>query len=182
MKSKRGFTPSQILKDTLLTVCNIRSKDSLQSGDYRKEFGTGFTLIEIMIVVAIVMTLATLVVSSVLRARHNANEMAVVAACKTVVTACQNFYANTLPHTYPAGLSDLIAPVSVPPYIDSVLAGGTKQGYKFTYELIDAESFKLNADPSISGKTGTRHFFADESGIIKANPDRQAGPADPAVE
>ena len=147
-----------------------------------KKFLTGFTLVEIMIVVAIVMTLATLVVSSVLRARHNANEVAAVAACRTVVTACQNFYANALPHTYPADLSDLIIPVSNPPYIDSVLASGTKQGYQFTYEFIDAESFKLNADPVVSGKTGTRHFFADESGIIKANPDREAGPADPAVE
>ena len=142
----------------------------------------GFTLVEIIIVVAIVMTLATLVVSSVLRARNNANEVAAVAACKTVITACQNFYANALPHTYPAGLSDLITPASNPPYIDSVLASGTKQGYQFTYELIDGESFTLNADPVVSGKTGTRHFFVDESGIIKANHDAQAGSADPAVE
>jgi len=141
----------------------------------------GFTLVEIMIVVAIVMILATLVVSSVLRARHNANEIAVIAACKTVVTACENFYANNLPHAYPANLSDLIAPVSNPPYIDSVLAGGTKQGYQFTYELIDTESFKLNADPSVPGKTGTRRFFVDETGVIRANSNVQASSADPAV-
>jgi type II secretory pathway pseudopilin PulG len=145
-------------------------------------FCTGFTLVEIMIVVAIVMTLATLVVSSVLRARHNANELAAVAAIKTVITACQNFYANTLPHTYPSGLSDLIAPVSNPPYIDSVLASGTKQGYHFTYALIDAESFTLNADPNVPGKTGTRYFFADESGTIKANSSGQASTADPSAE
>ncbi len=142
----------------------------------------GFTLVEIMIVVAIVMTLATLVVSSVLRARHNANEMASVAACKTIVTACQTFYANTLPHTYPLDLSDLIAPASNPPYIDSVLANGTKQGYSFTYTFIDTESFTLNSDPIVSGKTGTRHFFVNESGIIKANRDGEASSADPAVE
>ncbi len=142
----------------------------------------GFTLVEIMIVVAILTTLATLAISSVLRARHNANEIAAIAACKTVLTACQNFYANTLPHTYPTGLSDLIAPVSNPPYIDSVLASGTKQGYRFMYEFVDTESFRLNADPFVSGKTGTRHFFVDETGIIKANSNSQAGSADPAVE
>ncbi|MDO8603393.1 MAG: type II secretion system protein [Candidatus Omnitrophota bacterium] len=142
----------------------------------------GFTLVEIMIVVAIVMTLATLVVSNVLRARHNANELAAIVAFKTIVTACQNFYANTLPHTYPSGLSDLIAPVSNPAYIDSVLASGTKQGYSFTYVLIDTESFILNADPTFFGKTGTRHFFADESGIIRANSSGQASAADPVVE
>lgn len=142
----------------------------------------GFTLVEIMIVLAIVITLATLVVSSVLRARHNANEVAAVAACKTLVTACQAFYANSLPHTYPTGLSDLIPPVSNPSYIDSVLASGTKQGYNFTYAFIDAESFTLNSDPAVPGKTGTRHFFANESGIIKANSSGQASSADPAVE
>lgn len=143
---------------------------------------SGFTLVEIMIVLAIVMTLATLVVSSVLRARQNANEVAAVASCKTVATACQNFYTNNLPHTYPTGLADLIPPQSVPPYIDSVLASGTKQGYVFTYTFIDTESFTLNADPAISGKTGTRHFFVNESGVIKANAARQADSSDPAVD
>jgi prepilin-type N-terminal cleavage/methylation domain-containing protein len=142
----------------------------------------GFTLVEIMIVVAIVMTLATIAISSVLRARQNANELAAVAGCKTIVTACQNFYANSFPHTYPLVLTDLISPVSIPPYIDSVLASGTKQGYVYTYEFVDEESFKLNADPSSSGKTGTRHFFADESGTIKADAAGQAGPGDPVVE
>ena len=141
----------------------------------------GFTLVEIMVVLAIVMTLATLVISSVLRARHNANEVAGVASCKTIVTACQNFYANTLPHTYPTSLSDLAAPQSEPPYIDSVLASGTKQGYNFTYTIVNSEGFTVNADPTVSGKTGTRHFFVDETGIIKANSTGQAGSSDPSV-
>jgi len=143
---------------------------------------TGFTLIEIMIVLAIVMILATLVISSVLRARHNANEIAAVASCKTIAIACQNYYANILPHTYPSGLSDLIAPQSDPPYIDTVLAAGAKQGYNFTYSLVSNESFTLNADPAVSGKTGTRHFFVDETGIIRANSKSQASIGDPAVE
>lgn len=142
----------------------------------------GFTLIEMMVVIAILMTLATLVVSSVLRARHNANELAAVASCRTISTACQNFYTNTLPHTYPSNLTDLISPVSVPSYIDSLLASGTKQGYTFTYSLIGSESYTLNADPAVPGKTGTRHFFVNEAGVIKANASGAAGPNDPAVE
>ncbi len=142
----------------------------------------GFTLVEIMVVLAIVMTLATLVVSNVLRARHNANETAAIAACSTVVTACQAYYANTLPHSYPRNLSDLVPPASTPPYIDSVLASGTKQGYVYTYASGDSESFTLNSDPSVPGKTGSRHFFVNESGIIKAKNNGQAGVSDPAVE
>jgi len=142
----------------------------------------GFTLVEIMVVLAVVMTLATLAISSVLRARQNSNEVAAIVACKTIVTASQSYYANTLPHTYPRDLTALIAPASNPPYIDNVLASGAKQGYNFTYAFIDSESFTLNADPGISGKTGTRRFFVDESGVIRANNNTQAGPADPVVE
>jgi len=142
----------------------------------------GFTLVEIMVVLAIVMILATLVVLNLLRARNNANEMTAVAACRTVVTACQAFYTNSFPHTYPVDLTDLILPISNPPYIDSVLASGVRQGYKFTYVFIDAESFTLNSDPSVPGKTGIRHFFVNESGTIKANSNGQASSADPAVE
>jgi len=144
--------------------------------------GRGFTLIEIMVVVAIVMTLATLAISSVLRARHNANEMSAVASCRTIITAAQNYYANSYPHTYPSSLSDLIPPISNPPYIDTVLATGTKQGYRFTYTYIGPESFTLNADPVSSRRTGTRHFYSDETGIIRANSTTQASADDPVVE
>jgi len=143
---------------------------------------SGFTLVEIMIAVAIVMTLATLAISSVLRARHSANEIAAIASCRTVTGACQSFYANAFPHTYPSSLSDLVSPNSDPPYIDSVLATGTKQGYSFTYALVDTESFTLNAAPTSIGKTGTRRFFADETNIIRANSTGAAGPTDPVVE
>ncbi|MFH1853861.1 MAG: type II secretion system protein [Candidatus Omnitrophota bacterium] len=142
----------------------------------------GFTLVEIMIVVAIVMTLATLAISSVLRARQNANEMAAVVACRTVVTATQNFYANSYPHAYPSSLSDLVPPISDPPYIDSVLASGTKQGYNFIYNRVNSESFALNANPTVIGKTGSRYFYADETSVIKANSSGPAGPSDPVVE
>ena len=142
----------------------------------------GFTLVEIMIVVAIVMTLATLAISGVLRARHNANEMAAVAACRTIATAAQNFYANSYPHTYPGSLSELVLPISDPPYIDSVLASGTKQGYSFTYTFVDTESFRLNANPVIPGKTGTRYFFCDETNVIRADLVGQADADDPIVQ
>lgn len=146
------------------------------------EFVTGFTLVEIMVVVVIITTLATLAISSILRARQNANEMGAIASCRSIVAACQNFYASNLPHTYPANLWDLGTPNSVPPYIDNVLASGAKQGYNFTYNFVDAESFTLNADPTAPGKTGTRHFYVDETNVIRANPDGPAGPGDTVVE
>ena len=76
----------------------------------------------------------------------------------------------------------MVLPVSDPPYIDSVLATGTKQGYNFTYELVDSESFTVNAAPVSSGKTGSRYFFSDESGTIRANATGPAGPDDAIVQ
>ena len=128
-----------------------------------------FTLIEIMIVVAIVATLAALAVSSMLRSRMNANELGAIAGCRTIATGSQNFYNNDNPHTYPSALFDLTSPTSNPAYIDSVLATGTRQGYIYTYALVDAEHFRLNADPVNPGTTGTRRFFVDQSGVLRAN-------------
>ncbi|MFC1667731.1 type IV pilin protein, partial [Candidatus Omnitrophota bacterium] len=144
--------------------------------------GTGFTLVEIMIVIAIVMTLATLAISNVLRTRHNANEVAAVVSCRTVATAAQNFYANAYPHTYPGSLSELVFPISDPSHIDSVLASGTKQGYNFTYVRIDAETFTLNAAPTTPGKTGARHFYTDETSVIRADAASSADASDPVVQ
>lgn len=142
---------------------------------------SGFTLIEIMIVVAIITAMAALAISSMLRARHNANEAAAIAATRTILNGIQNYYVNSLPHAYPNSLADLATPTSNPPYIDSVLASGTKQGYTFTYNLINSETFTLNAEPVYLGKTGTRRFYADETGVIRANQTGQAGPNDPPI-
>lgn len=143
----------------------------------------GFTLIEIMIVIAIISTLVVLAIPSMLRSRMNANELSAISSLKTMNNGCQAFYANTIPHTYPSQLTDLISPNSNPPYIDSVLASGRKQGYDFTYQFVDSENFTINADPITFGRTGGRHFFIDETGVIRAtSEDRVATSSDPAVE
>jgi prepilin-type N-terminal cleavage/methylation domain-containing protein len=143
----------------------------------------GFTLIEIMIVRAIISILATLAIPTMLRSRMNANELNAISSLRTISNGCQAFYSNTFPHSYPSELTDLISPTSKPPYIDSVLASGRKQGYDFSYSLIDSESFTLVADPITFGRTGGRHFFVDETGVIRAtSEDRVATSSDPAVE
>ena len=57
MKEK-GFTPLQILKDSLLTICKLRNKDSGRLIDPHKKFVTGFTLVEIMVSVVIIVIIA----------------------------------------------------------------------------------------------------------------------------
>ena len=90
----------------------------------------GFTLVEIMIVVAIIVLLAAIAIPNLLRARLSANEATAIAAMRTLSTAMEGYRAAQSPPAYPTTLLSLNA--SNPPYIDSVLASGNKSGYTFT--------------------------------------------------
>lgn len=125
----------------------------------------GFTLVEIMIVVAIIALLAAIAIPNLLRARLNANESAAIAALRTVSTACESFRAAN--NSYPANLAALSG--ANPPYIDATLGAGAKQGYSFTYALVNANQYTCIAAPVTANVTGSRTFFVDESGVLKLN-------------
>lgn len=122
----------------------------------------GFTLVEIMIVVAIIALLAAIAIPNLLRARLNANESAAIAAMQTISTAAQS-YRSANP-TYPLALGSLSG--ATPPYIDSVLGSGAKQGYSFSL-LGSTNSFTATGGPQTVGTTGSRYFFVDESGVVR---------------
>lgn len=135
----------------------------------------GFTLVEIMIVVSIVATLAVLAMPNILRSRIIANDAAAMSNLKVVANACQSYHINQ--GNYPQDLSELAT--AQPPYIDSVLAAGTKQGYEFIYTP-SAVGFSVEANPV--GVLKGRYFYIDETGILRAKSDGKAGPDDQAVE
>ena len=142
---------------------------------------------EIVIVLAILVILAVFAIPPMLRSRMNANESAAINACRVIVASSQAYHGAANPHTYPGNLSELTSPASEPPYIDSLLATATstansRQGYYYTYVLIDSARFTLNVDPLTPNVTGSRYFFVDESGVIRVNLSAPAGSADPAVE
>jgi len=121
----------------------------------------GFTLVEIMIVVAIIALLAAIAIPNLLRARLAANESAAIAAMKTIASAAHTYRASH--PTYPRSFDDLVS--ETPHYIDSVLAGGTKQGYAFNLTGDDS-GFTATAVPVSVGATGNRGFRVDSSGVI----------------
>ncbi len=130
----------------------------------------GFTLVEIMIVVAIIALLAAIAIPNLLRARHNANEAAGIAALRTISTAEDSYRAAQTPPAYSADLGDLSD--SSPPYIDSSLSGATsstaaRQGYYYTYSKTSNNQYTCTANPGVSGVTGTRIFYVDETGVIR---------------
>ena len=126
----------------------------------------GFTLVEIMIVVAIIILLAAIAIPNLLRARLNANESAAVGAVKTIVSASISYRAVN--SGYPTNITELSD--ATPEYIDDVLGSGDKQGY--TFELTGStNTFTTIAYPQSYQTTGVRSFFADESGVIRSTDD-----------
>ena len=138
----------------------------------------GFSLIELLIVVAIILIIAAIAIPNLLRARISANEASAVASLRTMNTACITY--NSTYGAYPTNLTNLgpVASGSTPnsnsaDLLDSILgAAGTpaKSGYKFTYALgSGGQTYTVNADPQVQNQTGIRGFFTDQSGVIRMN-------------
>jgi prepilin-type N-terminal cleavage/methylation domain-containing protein len=136
-----------------------------------------FTLIEIMVVVAIVVILITIAVPNILRSRVVANEGAAIANLKTLASACQSYHIDN--QKYPANLLDFST--ATPPYIDNVLGSGLKQGYQFNYNSADPDHFTVNANSANTGLLKGRYFYIDESAAIRVRNDAPAGPTDEII-
>lgn len=153
----------------------------------------GFSLIELLIVVAIILVIAAIAVPNFVRSRVAANQSSAVASLHTL-TIGEVTYSSTYGAGYTTDLPTLASPTTagaVPSstaagLIDSVLASGIKSGYSFTYTpgAVDANnrinSFHFTAVP-ISSMTGTNYYYSDESGVIRQNATTNAASTDSPV-
>lgn len=155
---------------------------------------SGFSLIELLIVVAIILIIAAIAIPSFLRSKMAANEAAAIENTRTITTS-NVVYSTTYGVGYAANLAKMATPPPPGPVtanaaglLDNILASGTKSGYVYTYVAgplgaggaIDA--YTLQADPLTSNITGTRHFFVDATGVIRFNSAGAAGPTDSPVQ
>jgi len=143
----------------------------------------GFSLIELLIVVAIILIIAAIAIPNLLRSRMAANEASAVSSVRTINTA-EVTYSATFGIGY-ATLTDLSTPAAGCPgsggtptaacLIDSILGSGTKSGYTITATPSNGAgtmaspyvSFNTGAQPVALGLAGQRSFCSDESGVIR---------------
>jgi prepilin-type N-terminal cleavage/methylation domain-containing protein len=120
----------------------------------------GFTLIELMIVVAIIAIIAAIAIPSLLNARKAGNEASAISSLRTLTTVNEQY------RTRFQRFSSSLANLSATSYIDSVLGAGTKSGYTFVYTG-GTTTWNCTASPNVKGTDGDRYFFVDQSGIIR---------------
>ena len=141
----------------------------------------GFSLIELLIVVAIILIIAAIAIPNLLRARIAANESAAASGIRTINTG-EISYANTYPTKgYSAALADLgpggvAAACPAPPTqtascnIDGVLANGVKQGYTYTYApggTTPTVSYSVKNTPTQPNQSGVRAFCSFEDAVVR---------------
>lgn len=167
----------------------------------------GFSLIELLIVVAIILIIAAIAIPNLLRARMAANESAAVGSLRTINTANATFL-SVYGHSFSPNLAALggaapaagaVAPCTAANLLDNVMAQdpATKTGYTFTYVggLADpgdtaanggpcgsVVSFTITATPVSFGGTGNRGFFTDQTGVIRAAAGVPATVASPPLQ
>ena len=168
-----------------------------------KKSSRGFSLIELLIVVAIILIIAAIAIPNLLRSRIAANQASAVGSLRTLNTA-EVTYATTYNTGYSATLGDLgpnaagqSPAATAAGLVDEVLSGvsqasgggaaattSSKSGYQFTYSPAGTDgSGKINtysfiATPISVGTTGTNFYFTDQSGVIRQNSTAVAGSTD----
>jgi type IV pilus assembly protein PilA len=157
----------------------------------------GFSLVEMLIVVAIILIVAAIAIPNLLRSRIAANESAAVATMR-VLNSAEVTYAVTYNSGFSGGLNVLGPPsggaqanINAADLVDATLAGMgpqgsntgfVKGGYSFSYTTTGAfpavSAYALRGDPQLRGLSGQHSYFSNDPLLIRNNPSTTATSAD----
>lgn len=150
----------------------------------------GFSLIELLIVVAIILIIAAIAIPNLLRSRMAANEASAVGSIRTINTAevaySMSYGTGFAPLVNLGGAEPCAAAAATACLVDAVLSAGSKSGYTLTTPAPAALGtiaapnvvYSVNAVPIVVGQSGQRSFCSDQSGVIRNDP-TGAVPANP---
>ena len=162
----------------------------------------GFSLIELLIVVAIILIIAAIAIPNLINAKITANEASAVQSLRSLNTA-EVAYAATYNSGFTDNLNRLGRPATGLPdvnnadLVDPVLSGRStgggantfaKSGYTFTYTPTGSNTtfgfiaqYQLQAEPQTRGTSGRRSYYSDESTVIRANSTASANASDSPI-
>lgn len=155
---------------------NAMSLDKTRDAN-RRQSKKGFSLIELLIVVAIILIIAAIAIPNLLKSKMMANEASAVESLRAIDTG-ETTYAATCPDIgFSATLTELNTGAlcaSGKNIIDNILGGADpshKAGYTFTYVVIPIgglnNAYTVTGLPTVPGVTGQRGFYTDQTDVVR---------------
>lgn len=158
----------------------------VESALIRNQKRSGFSLIELLIVIAIILIIVTIAVPKLNNARMNASETAAIGALRAIHEAQVQYYSTY--GRYAATLPELGPPTSGAPspaaadLLQDDMASGSKGGYKFILQATPT-GYTINANPIAFGSSGRRTFYTDQGMAVHQNFGQDpAGPSSPTLQ
>jgi len=139
----------------------------------------GFSLIELLLVVAVILIISAIAVPNFMRSRERANEASAIASIRVINTAAVTYNMTYPDQGYPAQLTSLggVNPCSASSsqacLIDDVLAQGGRGGYLFAWTgdgLLPSVGYTVTGTPEAIGSSGQRMFCTDQTGVVRYDP------------
>jgi type IV pilus assembly protein PilA len=150
----------------------------------------GFSLIELLIVVAIILILVAIAIPDFLKSKMTANQASAVGTLRTI-TSAEVMYSTAYSKGYSSSLKDLAPPTggaapssTAADLLDTIVSSGVKSGYSFVYTPTNQasngsyEGYMVNANPTQLNITGQVYYYVDQTNVIRQNNSKQATSTD----